>query len=854
MLIRSSDLSDEIDALNAIYGENTVTVTFHNHHHTTIVLKLPDLTYGFLLQIPGTYPNSIPRVMGVDDLVQSREFGVQESATYLHACISGVYQHGSVCLYDAIDELAPMLDRQKQQRQYKNREDAMEVLTQQSMALRDLAVRARRRSLQFQDGIDDNFPGVSDCAACMEPFFKILMTHLQCQHSFCPNCLYEGILSALRGQTEFKCCGKSIPLREFRKISNLDDDFVNNYSKWLQELHCPNPLYLGNITLVSENGKASAAYEALSYASGDPKDTKEIQLNGWSFTVFGNLFLALSQLRFPETERLLWVDQLCINQIDIPERNSSVLLMCDIYRQATSTVVWLGPAKDGTIQAVQFVNEFLELHREDLRQHLLRYVHETWSRERATLKEQTQFSDEGVDFLLSKWFWQGLPRSYGLENSEFRDYPVAKAIHWMKNFRGDASKKTIILSIDEMLSRDWWKRCWTLQEAVVSETLVLQCGSSCLRWDDLTLFSDVFTVISTWQVTEKGEGAMADISPFLNSTLSGRSLMRSLVVKRRLLDLLHETRDLRASDRRDQVYSVLGILGKQKRRAYGIKPNYSDTNRVADVMATVAKAAVQTDHKWPFAYLSGQEAGTDFPTWVPDFHETEYSYNGLVANLHRFQAGKNLWLNPSFFDNGRRMKVSAIKLGIVEVIHKPSTSKQKSENVLQEWYRLVMKRARDHEEPCSLRLLKEFLEVVYNLDPAHQGPEGELRLPKQHDWQSPTNLDQEALDRIFTQVRSFESQGGEPKTIKWRSDFFILQDGSMGLIPLQFESERLPGEVGDIVYVLPSLNTPLMVRTATKAKGCFTVVRLCLVQGVMDGEVIDMVEQGEKMLEEIDLI
>jgi hypothetical protein len=263
MLIRSSDLNDEIDALNAIYGENTVTVTFHNHHHTTIVLKLPDLTYGFLLQIPGTYPNSVPRVMGVDNLVQSRELGVQESATYLHACISGVYQPGSVCLYDAIDELAPMLDRQKQQRQYRSREDAMEVLTQQSMALRDLAVRARRRSLQFQDGIDDDFPGVSDCAACMEPFFKILMTHLQCQHSFCPDCLYgrpspysaslgalltidqlvEGILSALRGRTEFKCCGKSIPLREFRKISNLDDDFLDNYSKWLQELHCPNPLY-----------------------------------------------------------------------------------------------------------------------------------------------------------------------------------------------------------------------------------------------------------------------------------------------------------------------------------------------------------------------------------------------------------------------------------------------------------------------------------------------------------------------------------------------------------------------------------------------------------------------------------
>lgn len=191
MLIRSSELSDEINALNAIYGENTVTVTFHNHHHTTIVLKLPNLTYGFLLQIPSTYPNSIPRVMGVDDLAQSRDLSVQQSATYLHACIAAVHQPRSVCLYDAIDELAPILHLQRKQRQYRCREDAMEVLTEQSIALRDLAVRAKSRSFQFQSNIDDNFPGVSDCAACMEPFFKIMMTNLQCQHSFCRECLHD---------------------------------------------------------------------------------------------------------------------------------------------------------------------------------------------------------------------------------------------------------------------------------------------------------------------------------------------------------------------------------------------------------------------------------------------------------------------------------------------------------------------------------------------------------------------------------------------------------------------------------------------------------------------------------------
>jgi hypothetical protein len=235
-----------------------------------------------------------------------------------------------------------------------------------------------------------------------------------------------------------------------------------------------------NILLVSEKRKASIAYEALSYAAGDLKDPGSILLNGWPFKVFGNLFLALSQLRFPKTERLLWVDQLCINQIDIPERNSSVLRMCNIYRQAASTVVWLGPAEEGTIQAVQFVNQFLEQNSEDLREYLLDWVKlGNWGPERATLKEQTQFSDDAVDFLLSQSFWNTTAHTYNPEKKSCHD-PMAKAIHWMKDSLGDASKKTIIESIDEMLSRDCWARFWTLQKAVVSETLVLQCGSSCL--------------------------------------------------------------------------------------------------------------------------------------------------------------------------------------------------------------------------------------------------------------------------------------------------------------------------------------------------------------------------------------
>ena len=39
---------------------------------------------------------------------------------------------------------------------------------------------------------------------------------------------------------------------------------------------------------------------------------------------------------------MLWVDALCINQQDIPERNDQVKKMCRIYSKASCVLIWLG--------------------------------------------------------------------------------------------------------------------------------------------------------------------------------------------------------------------------------------------------------------------------------------------------------------------------------------------------------------------------------------------------------------------------------------------------------------------------------------------------------------------------------
>lgn len=66
----------------------------------------------------------------------------------------------------------------------------------------------------------------------------------------------------------------------------------------------------------------SPPFEALSYTWGDSTDRRPATVNGIEISITKNLAEALRNLRHAEKERIMWADALCINQKDIPERNS----------------------------------------------------------------------------------------------------------------------------------------------------------------------------------------------------------------------------------------------------------------------------------------------------------------------------------------------------------------------------------------------------------------------------------------------------------------------------------------------------------------------------------------------------
>jgi hypothetical protein len=121
----------------------------------------------------------------------------------------------------------------------------------------------------------------------------------------------------------------------------LDDHEIRLVT--IQEGHFDDTIHC-NLSKVSLRDEP--AYEALSYTWGDLTSRGRIYLNGRPYQVTKNLKSALRYLRHVDKPRVLWIDALCINQKDIPERNSQVMHMNGIYREALEVVAWVGEEGD----------------------------------------------------------------------------------------------------------------------------------------------------------------------------------------------------------------------------------------------------------------------------------------------------------------------------------------------------------------------------------------------------------------------------------------------------------------------------------------------------------------------------
>ncbi|KAK2031669.1 hypothetical protein LX32DRAFT_680988 [Colletotrichum zoysiae] len=120
-------------------------------------------------------------------------------------------------------------------------------------------------------------------------------------------------------------------------------------------------------TLQSTPLESAPEYEAVSYAWGSEGFTDSLAVSSSPerttdegvVSITPNVTCLLRSLRRAAEPRVLWIDAICINQTDTPERSVQVQQMRNIYTRALRTVIWLGPAAEdgGSDLALAFLKK-----------------------------------------------------------------------------------------------------------------------------------------------------------------------------------------------------------------------------------------------------------------------------------------------------------------------------------------------------------------------------------------------------------------------------------------------------------------------------------------------------------------
>lgn len=82
-----------------------------------------------------------------------------------------------------------------------------------------------------------------------------------------------------------------------------------------------------------------------------------LNVNGQDLSVSSSVTAALRRLRHEKHELAIWIDQICINQHDVDERDEQIRFMAEIYSSAAQVHVWLGEGDVATWTALRIIRD-----------------------------------------------------------------------------------------------------------------------------------------------------------------------------------------------------------------------------------------------------------------------------------------------------------------------------------------------------------------------------------------------------------------------------------------------------------------------------------------------------------------
>jgi hypothetical protein len=322
-------------------------------------------------------------------------------------------------------------------------------------------------------------------------------------------------------------------------------------------------------------------YEAISYCWGNATQIGCIKCGDSTLEVTTTVIEALRHLRRSEGRpRLLWIDQVCINQQDARERSYQVSIMRQIYYTAFRTILWLGVANDTTEMAFHSVPRLAQV-RASLVASKVTYVRTPNSK---SLLEQ-----------------------YGLPEITDQDKELSAFV--------------------QLLQQPWFERVWVIQEVAISKSSVVTQGSFETPWKDFAA--------AVYLLSELG------LTPSLNSldTHIANVVFTESVRRRIELDQPYKLRDLmilfrfaKATDARDKIYGVLNLSDAFLHAT--MAPTISYEHSVSDTYRLWTMYMIRSENSLEVLSAANRYkssvAGVAY-SWVPDWNTTDDSISNHLS-------------------------------------------------------------------------------------------------------------------------------------------------------------------------------------------------------------------------------
>ena len=352
-------------------------------------------------------------------------------------------------------------------------------------------------------------------------------------------------------------------------------------------------------------------YSALSYVWGDQHRIRHgIIVNDHLVAVTQNLADALSQLREDGVQRV-WVDAICIDQNNQEEKGHQVQKMRTIYQMASTVLAWIGQEDEKSDRGIQVMGRIAALAQSLQLQSVL----DPYS-EGISLKQRNKVMNSICEPL--------------------------RQDTWLMD--GDIG---LVISL---MCRPYWERLWVIQEISLARSATILCGAAKVQWEEVQKAMASLSwlqALSTYHPSGYGTFKADLIRLYQPYRLTYWTPPPAVWVSARIwsdgkhgMQLFHLMDDtcnntsLQASDPRDRIYALLGLVHEDDRNDTVV--DYSSPHSTVFTRSTLLLLRRCGARVLMYSGLAHRDRDDgSLPSWAIEWCCTEARATGLLNNPMR---------------------------------------------------------------------------------------------------------------------------------------------------------------------------------------------------------------------------